>query len=101
MECTAPLSYVEDDVQLPVLTLSSYLFQRSNLLPEKEPWREETVFRREPSIWSHVKIIIIITLWNRWSKEYHNALGDLIPKAKPLLSAPPEPQQKGQQRESS
>ena len=37
-----PLSYVEDDVQLPVLTPSSYLFQRSNLLPEKEPWREET-----------------------------------------------------------
>ena len=37
-----PLSYVEDDVQLPLLTPSSFLFQRSTRLPEQEPWREET-----------------------------------------------------------
>ncbi|XP_044169521.1 uncharacterized protein LOC122953641 [Acropora millepora] len=36
-----PLSYVEDDVQLPVLTSVSFLFQRANRLPELEPWREE------------------------------------------------------------
>ena len=32
-----PLSYMEDDIQLPTLTHSTYLFQRSNLLPEQEP----------------------------------------------------------------
>lgn len=37
-----PLSYVEDDVQLPLLTPSSFLFQRSICLPEQEPWRKET-----------------------------------------------------------
>ena len=36
-----PLSYVEDDVQLPVFTPASFLFQRANRLPELEPWREE------------------------------------------------------------
>ena len=36
-----PLSYVEDDVQLPVLTSASILFQRANRLPELEPWRRE------------------------------------------------------------
>ena len=36
-----PLSYVEDDVQLPLLTPTSFLFQRSIRLPERQPWREE------------------------------------------------------------
>ena len=35
-----PLSDVENDVQLPVLTPASFLFQRANHLPELEPWRE-------------------------------------------------------------
>ena len=34
-----PLSYVEDDVQLPVLTPNSLLFDRSNVLPETKPHR--------------------------------------------------------------
>ena len=66
-----PLSYVEDDVQLPVLTPSSYLFQRSNLLPEKEPWREETKSLRKRA--KYLKSCKD-TLWNRWSKEYLNVL---------------------------
>ena len=33
------LSYVEDDVQLLTLTPSSFLFQRTNQLPEQESWR--------------------------------------------------------------
>ncbi|XP_044170032.1 uncharacterized protein LOC122954068 [Acropora millepora] len=37
-----PLSYVEDDVQLPVLTHASFRFQKANRLPELEPWREES-----------------------------------------------------------
>ena len=32
-----PLCYVEDDIQLPVLTPNSLLFLRSNQLPELEP----------------------------------------------------------------
>ena len=32
-----PLSYVEDDVQLPILTLNSLLFGQPNVLPELEP----------------------------------------------------------------
>ena len=42
-----PLSYVEGDVQLPLLTPSSFLFQRSIRLPEQEPWREETTDLRK------------------------------------------------------
>lgn len=38
-----PLSYVEDDVQLPLLTPASFLFQKSNRLLEQELWREEDV----------------------------------------------------------
>lgn len=34
-----PLSYVKDDVQLPVLTPSSFLFQRTNQIPEQDTWR--------------------------------------------------------------
>ena len=32
-----PLSYVEEDVELPLLTPASSLFQKSNHLPEREP----------------------------------------------------------------
>lgn len=38
-----PLSYVEDDVQLLLLTPASFLFQKSNRLLEQELWREEDV----------------------------------------------------------
>lgn len=41
------LSYVEDDVQLPLLNKSSFLFQRSIRLPEQEPWREKTTDLRK------------------------------------------------------
>lgn len=34
-----PLSYVEDGVELPILTPSSFLYQRTNQLPEEETWR--------------------------------------------------------------
>ena len=36
-----PLSYVEDDVEMPTLTPSAFLFQRSSTLPEQQPWQEE------------------------------------------------------------
>ena len=36
-----PLSYVEDDVELPILTPSSFMFQRTNQIPEQDTWRIE------------------------------------------------------------
>ena len=36
-----PLSYVEDDEQLPILIPNSMLFSRPNVLPEREAHREE------------------------------------------------------------
>ena len=66
-----PLSYVEDDVQLPLLTPASFLFQRSNRLPEREPWREENVdLRRRARYLKACKD----ALWKRWSQEYLTTL---------------------------
>ena len=36
-----PLSYVEEDVELSVLTPASFLFQRTTQLPEMQPCHEE------------------------------------------------------------
>ena len=36
-----PLSYVEDDVELPILTPATFLYQRTNHLLEEETWRKE------------------------------------------------------------
>ena len=42
-----PLDYVEDDLQLPMLTPATFLFQRPNTIPEPEPWRDEDVNLRK------------------------------------------------------
>ena len=42
-----PLSYVEDDVQMPLLTLNAMLFLKSNLLPELQPHHIETADLRK------------------------------------------------------
>ena len=34
-----PLSYVEDDVELPILAPLSFLFQRTNQIPEQDTWQ--------------------------------------------------------------
>ena len=62
-----PLSYVEEDVQLPLLTPASFLFQKSNRLPEREPWREENVDLRKRA--KYLKACKD-ALWKRWSREY-------------------------------
>ena len=66
-----PLSYVEDDIQLPLLTPASFLFQRSNRLPEQEYWREENTDLRK-----RVKYLRSCkdALWRRWTSEYLKAL---------------------------
>ena len=46
-----PLSYMEDDVELPTLTPNTFLFQRTSDLPESEPWRiGETDLRKRAKI---------------------------------------------------
>ncbi|XP_068707695.1 uncharacterized protein [Montipora foliosa] len=42
-----PLSYVEEDAQLALLTAASFLFQRSNQFPKQQPCREEDVDLRK------------------------------------------------------
>lgn len=66
-----PLFYVEDDVRLPLLTPASFLFQKSNRLPKREPWREEDVDLRKRA--KYLKICKD-ALWKRWSHEYLLAL---------------------------
>ena len=66
-----PLSYVEDDIQLPTLTPATFLHQRSCQLPMEEPWRIE-----ERELRKRVKYLIEFKnkLWRRWRKEYLVAL---------------------------
>ena len=66
-----PLSYVEDDIQFPLLTPASFLFQRSNRLPEQETWREEPGnLRKRAKYLRSCKD----ALWKRWTREYLVAL---------------------------
>ncbi|XP_028418970.1 uncharacterized protein LOC114544572 [Dendronephthya gigantea] len=66
-----PLSYVEDDVELPVLTPASFLFQRANHLPELQPHEEE-----DKDLRKRLKFLRKCKdqLWNRWRREYLTAL---------------------------
>jgi hypothetical protein len=66
-----PLDYVEDDIQLPILTPASFLFQRSNRIPELETWREEKGdLRKRAKYLRSCKD----ALWKRWTSEYLKAL---------------------------
>jgi hypothetical protein len=65
-----PLDYVEDDPQFPILTPASLLFQRSNRIPELEPWRELVDLRKRAKYLRSCKD----ALWKRWSSEYLTAL---------------------------
>ena len=66
-----PLSYVEDDVQLPIPMPSTFVFQRTNRLPEQEPWREEsTNLHKRARYLQSCKD----ALWKRWTGEYLTAL---------------------------
>ena len=66
-----PLSYVEDDVELPTLTPSTFLFQRTNQLPEEETWRiKEQDLRKRAMYLRTCKE----QLWRRWQREYLAAL---------------------------
>ena len=66
-----PLSYLEDDVEMPLLSPSTFLFQRTNHLPEKEAWRfKEVDLRKRAKYLKACKD----SLWRRWQKEYLTSL---------------------------
>lgn len=62
---------MEDDVELPTLTPSTFLFQRTNELPESEPWKiEDQDLRKRAKYLKTCKN----SLWKRWQREYLTAL---------------------------
>lgn len=66
-----PLSYVEDDVQFPVLTPNMLLFGRPNPLPELEPHRLELKdLRQRAKYLRRCKEAV----WRRWTGEYLKGL---------------------------
>ena len=66
-----PLSYVEDDLELPKLTPETFLHQRTSHLPEEEPWTiEEQDLRKRAKFLKSCKD----GLWRRWQREYLTAL---------------------------
>ena len=62
-----PLSYVEDEVQLPTLTPNSMLFVDCTFLPELEAHHIE-----EKDLRKRAKYLIKCkqAIWKRWSEEY-------------------------------
>ena len=65
------LCYLEDDIQLPVLTPNSLLFLRSNQLPELEPHHlGEVDLRRQAKYLQKCKQ----ALWSSWTTEYLRGL---------------------------
>lgn len=66
-----PLSYVEDDVQLPVLTPNIMMYSQPNLLPEEEvDSSEEVDLRKRAKYLRRYKDV----LWSRWTMEYVRSL---------------------------
>ena len=66
-----PLSYVEDDAQLPILTPYSMLFSQPKILPEREVYyKENPQLRRRAKYLRKCKDAI----WNRWTIEYLHGL---------------------------
>ena len=66
-----PLSYVEDDVQLPILTPNMMMFGIPNHLPEEDADNvEDTNLRKRAKYLRKCKD----SLWTRWTGEYVKAL---------------------------
>ena len=66
-----PLSYVDDDVQQPLLTPNSLLYVQSNLLPELEPHHiQDYDLRKRAKYLRKCKD----ALWSRWTNEYLRGL---------------------------
>ncbi|XP_028410372.1 uncharacterized protein LOC114532993 [Dendronephthya gigantea] len=66
-----PLSYVEDDAQLPLLTPNILQFGRPNILPEQRNQHiEDDDLRKRARYIKRCKDV----LWKRWSSEYLKSL---------------------------
>ncbi|XP_028407828.1 uncharacterized protein LOC114530405 [Dendronephthya gigantea] len=66
-----PLSYVEDDVQLPILTPNLMMYGQTNLLPEADvDLIEGTDLRKRAKYLRRCKDV----LWSRWTNEYVRSL---------------------------
>ena len=66
-----PLGYLEDDIEMPVLTPNSIQFVGLTQLPELEPHREgDRDLRKRAKYLKRCKQ----TMWNRWTKEYLRGL---------------------------
>ena len=66
-----PLSYVEDDHELPTLTPNALLYSQSNVLPELEAHHEE-----DPDLRKRAKYLERCKreMWARWTSEYVRGL---------------------------
>ncbi|XP_068726488.1 uncharacterized protein [Montipora capricornis] len=61
-----PLSYADDDVQLPLLTANSLMFAQPNTLPELQPHHsEDRDLRKRATYLKRCKD----ALWSRWTSE--------------------------------
>jgi len=66
-----PLSYADDDVQLPLLTPNSLMFAQPNTLPELEPHHiEDRDLRERARYLKRCKD----ALWSRWTSAYLRGL---------------------------
>ena len=66
-----PLSYVEDDIQLPILTPNLLQFGQPNLLPEAQSYQlPNPDLRKRARYLARCKDV----LWGRWSSEYLRGL---------------------------
>ena len=65
-----PLSYVEDDVQLPVLTPCAMMSGQPGLVPEESTEEGDADLRKRVKYLRRCKEV----LWNRWSGEYLKSL---------------------------
>ena len=62
-----PLSYIKDDVQLPILMPNKFLFDQCNVLPElKHHHQESSDLRKRAKHLRQCKEMV----WQRWTGEY-------------------------------
>ena len=66
-----PLSYMDEVIQLPILTTSSFLYGQPNMLPELEPHHVQ-----EHDLQKRAKYLRVCreTLWSCWTREYLRGL---------------------------